>query len=144
MRGMTQERYELELGVLQRKLAPNLYRFFDLDTDEPYVVFGARTNRGNVYTLRIELEDFPENIPKVFVTRMLKDKKGNDLDSCSACMHTLTSEHGRTRICHFGFDSWHPEVSLYKVFIKSRLWLEMYEQHLRTGKDIDYYLNHQE
>ena len=141
---MTNERYLAEQSVLRNKLAPNLFKFLDMGTRTPHLVLAARTNRGNVYTLRIELEDFPENIPKVFVTRMLKDKKGNDLDSCSACMHTLTSEHGRTRICHFGFDSWHPEVSLYKVFIKSRLWLEMYEQHLRTGKDIDYYLNHQE
>lgn len=140
---MTRERYELEIGVLQRKLAPNLYRFFDLNTTSPYAVFAARTNRGNVYTLRIELADFPEDIPKVFVTRMLKDRTGNDLDSCSARMHTLASENGRTRICHYGFDSWHPKVSIYKVFVKSRLWLEMYEQHLATGYDIDYYLNHQ-
>ena len=34
-------------------------------------------------------------------------------------------------------------VSIYKIYIKCRLWLEMYEAHLRTGKNIDFFLNHQ-
>ena len=74
---------------------------------------------------------------------MLKNKMGVDLDSPSASMHTLTSENGWTRICHYGTNSWTPNVSLYKVYVKCRLWLEMYETQLRTGKNIDYYLNHQ-
>ena len=65
------------------------------------------------------------------------------MNSPSASMHTLSSENGWTRICHYGCNSWTPNVSLYKVYIKCRLWLEMYETHLRTGKPIDYYLNHQ-
>ena len=140
---MDSERYASELLVLQQKLPPNLYRFMDMDTESPYLVAGTRTNRGNVYTLRIELAFFPQHLPKVFVSRMLSDRQGNLLDGPSSSMHTLPSENGRTRICHYGSDSWTPMVSLYKIYVKCRLWLEMYEQHLATGHPIDYYLNHQ-
>ena len=140
---MDSERFSLELQVLRQKLPPNLFRFRDLDTAWPYLVIGARTNRGNVYTLRIELENFPNGVPAVFVTRMLLDHNGNPLSDASATMHTLPSENGRTRLCHYGFDSWTPMVTLYKIYVKCRLWLEMYELHLQTGHNIDYYLNHQ-
>ena len=140
---MDNARYGLELQVLQQKLPPNLYRFCDMDKPAPYLLAGARTNRGNVYTLRIELAEFPQEIPKVFVTRMLQDRAGRPLSGASASMHTLPAEGGRTRLCHFGYDSWTPLVSLYKIYVKCRLWLEMYELHLQTGRPIDYYLNHQ-
>ena len=138
---MDNNRYQAELRVLQNKLAPNLYKFIDMDKELPYVVMAARTNRGNVYTLRIELDRFPNEIPKVFVLKMLKTKHGRSMNDCSASMHTLTSEHGWTRICHYG-SSWTPKISIYKVYVRCRLWLEMYEQHLKTGNPLDYYLDH--
>ena len=103
----------------------------------------GRTNSGNIYTLRIELDAFPESVPKVFVTKMLYDKFGLPLDTGNAAMHVLRSENGCTQICHYSSSSWTNRVSLYKVYIKCRLWLEMYEAHLRTGEPIDYYLKHQ-
>jgi len=137
-------RYQAELGLLSRKFPVNAFRFFNTASDtECYLRIGAKTNSGNVYTLHMDLGTFPMSQPKVFVTRMLKDKKGENLDHPSASMHTLGSEKGWTRICHYGPSSWTPNVSLYKVYVKCRLWLEMYEAHLRTGKPIDYYLNHQ-
>lgn len=138
---MDNKRYQAELKVLQRKLAPNLYKFIDMDTELPYIVMAARTNRGNVYTLRIELDEFPNEIPKVFVMKMLKTRDGQSMNSCSASMHTLASEHGWTRICHYG-NSWTPHKSIYLVYVRCRLWLEMYEQHLKTGNPLDYYLDH--
>ena len=141
---MDSERLKAEKQVLEKKLPSNAYRFMDMDTDLPYIVIGAKTNRGNIYTIRIELDEFPNDIPKAFVTKMLKTKSGSPMSGCSASMHTLTSEHGFTRICHYGFDSWTPMVSIYKIYVKCRLWLEMYELHLQTGNDMDYYLNHQE
>jgi len=141
---MDAERLKAEKLVLEKKLPSNAYRFMDMDTDLPYIAMGAKTNRGNIYTVRIELDEFPNDIPKAFVTKMLKTKSGSPMSGCSASMHTLTSEHGFTRICHYGFDSWTPMVSIYKIYVKCRLWLEMYELHLQTGNDMDYYLNHQE
>lgn len=133
----------MELQVLRHYLPDNTFRFFDMGTSSPYLLMGMITNSGNPYTIRINLENFPENIPEVYVTRMLRTSSGSSMDSCSASMHTLSSRYGFTRICHYGSGSWKPNVSLYKVFVKCRLWIEMYELHLKTGKTIDYYLNHQ-
>jgi hypothetical protein len=138
---MDERRYQAELNVLQKKLASNLYRFIDMDKELPYIVMAARTNRGNIYTLRIELDEFPNDIPKVFVMKMLKTKDGHPMNDCSASMHTLSSEHGWTRICHYG-SSWTPSISIYKVYVRCRLWLEMYEQHFKTGNPLYYYLDH--
>lgn len=140
---ITNDRLELEKSVLERKLPSNAYKFMGIGTEKPYLVIAAKTNRGNIYTLRIELDKFPNEIPKAFINKMLKDKHGDLMNGISAAMHTLSSEDGRTRICHYGSDSWTPNVSLYKVYVKCRLWLEMYELHLDNGNDIDYYLNHQ-
>ena len=140
---MTQQRLEMEKSVLQRHLPSNIYVFKDLSTSNPYVLMAARTNRGNIYTIRIDLGQFPNSVPHAFVTKMLKDKKGRPMDSTSGSMHTLSSEHGYTRICHYGSESWTPNVSIYKIYIKCRLWLEIYELHLQNGKPMDYYLNHQ-
>lgn len=141
---ITAERLELEKSVLERKLPNNAYKFMGIGTSNPYLVIAAKTNRGNIYTLRIELNEFPNEIPKAFINKMLYTKNGSQMNECSAAMHTLTSENGRTRICHYGYDSWTPNVALYKVYVKCRLWLEMYELHLDNGKPIDYYLNHQD
>ena len=143
---MDKDRYNAERSLLARKFPANAFRFFNMEegaSGEQYLRIGARTNSGNVYTLHMSLDGFPFAQPKVFVTRMLKDSKGNDMNSASSAMHTLTAERGWTRICHYGPASWTPAVSLYKVYVKCRLWLEMYEAHLRTGKPLDYYLNHQ-
>ena len=140
---MTPERLTEEKSVLQRYLPSNTYVFKDLATSSPYILMAAKTNRGHVYTLRIDLASFPNSLPPAFVTRMLKTRDGDEMDGASASMHTLSSDHGYTRICHYGSSSWAPNVSIYKVYVKCRLWLEMYELHLQTGQDISYYLNHQ-
>lgn len=140
---MEQRRYNAEVEILKDRIGENLFRFSNRGKPDEYAVFGARTNRGNVYTLRIELAGFPDDIPDVYVTKMLKDRDGNDLDEISADMHTLEPKNGWTHICHHGGASWTPRISLYKVYVKCRLWLEMYELHLQTDKPLDYYLNHQ-
>ena len=140
---MDQSRYQAELSVLQRKLPSSWCHFEGIGTSSPTLRIAARTNGGNLYTLHFDLAGFPMAAPKVFVTRMLTKKDGTRMDSPSSSMHTLTSENGWTRICHYGCSSWTPNVSLYKVYIKCRLWLEMYEAHLRTGHPIDYFLSHQ-
>lgn len=136
---MTQDRFNAELNVLRRKLGENIFHFDGMRS----VKMAARTNKGNVYTLHMDLCGFPNAIPKVFVTKMLYSKSGTPLNSVSGPMHTLSSENNWTRICHYGSNAWTPMVSIYKIYIKCRLWLEMYEAHLETGNNIDYYLKHQ-
>lgn len=141
---MTASRYHAEVDALQRSLPSNMFKFFDMDSDKPYVKMVAITNSKNMYTLRIDLDQFPESIPKVFITKMLKSKYGVDLNSPSHEMHTLGSEHGYTRICHYGNTSWAPNVALNKVYLKCRVWLEAYEAHLKTGDNIADYLGNQD
>ena len=102
---MDAQRLQMEKMVLARKLPSSAYVFKDMGTSNPYVVIGAITNSKNVYTIRIDLDSFPNSVPKAFVTKMLFNKDGNRMDSASAPMHTLTSEHGFTRICHYGTNS---------------------------------------
>ena len=141
---ITNDRLNAEVAVFNyNHVPPAIYRFMDLQTTKPYLAIAARTNQHNLYTLRIELDKFPNEVPKVFVTRMLHDRRGNEMDDVSASMHTLSGEHGWTRICHYGSHSWNPGVTLFKIYAKCRLWLEAYEGHLATGRDIDYWLKHQ-
>ena len=139
---MDDKRFNAEYAVLAKHLPENLFRFERKDRTL-WLKAAARTNRGNVYTLAFDLSAFPSGVPMVYVTQMLKDKAKRDLDRPDGGMHVLASDHGWTRICHYGAQSWTPMVSLFKVYVKCRLWLEMYELHLQTGKPIDYYLNHQ-
>ena len=135
----------MERAVLARKLPPNTYHFCNMQTDCPFLAVAARTNNGNIYTVRIELMSFPDQVPAAGVTRLLNDRMGNPLDTCNGLMHVLNCDwQGGTRICHYGPRSWTPNVSLYKVFIKCRLWLELYELHLQTGKPIDHFVVHQQ
>jgi hypothetical protein len=141
---MDQQRLAIEMAVLNKYLTPNLFKFQELGTPNEHIVMAARTNRKNIYRLYIKLADFPLQKPEVYVAQTLKDKWGHVLPEFSGKMHTLGTwqEKGWTQICHYG--AWNPDVAIYKIYIKCRLWLEMYELHLQTGKPIDYYLNHQQ
>lgn len=139
---MTPERLQLEKQVLASKLPGNIYRFMDMDQPEPYLIMAAKTNRGKIYTIKIMLNEFPNSKPEVYVNKMLYTKTGRAMDSPSAHMHTLSSRNDCTQICHYGDNAWTPMLSLYKVYVRCRLWLEIYDLHLETGNDMDYYLDH--
>lgn len=140
---MTAGRYHAEIEALSLSLPPNMFKFCDMDTEKPYLKMAVLTNSKKLYTLRVDLDQFPESIPKVFVTQMLKSKDGKDLNGPSHEMHTLSSEHGFTRICHYGNSSWRPDVALNKVYLKCRVWLEAYEAHLQSGDNLCDYLGTQ-
>ena len=137
---MDQIRFELEKAVLEKKLPPNMYMFREMETPNAHLLIGARTNAKNVYTLKRMLNDFPSSVPSVYTTKPLKDRRGQDLE-VSHELHNYGTTDGKTRICHYPDCSWSPRVSLYKVYIKCRLWLECYEIYLRTGQSIDTLIN---
>ena len=139
---MSSERRELEEQVLRKYLPSTAYKFMDMYSSMPYIRLAVKTKNKKYYTLHIELQDFPNSIPKVFVTTMLKTRGGENMSSPSASMHTLSSEHGWTRICHYGTNAWNPYISIFKVYVRCKLWLEVYELHLQTGNTMDYYLAH--
>lgn len=137
---MDNTRLNLEKAVLESKLPSNMYMFREMGTPNAHLLIGARTNSKNVYTLKIMLKDFPSSVPEVYTTKPLKDRYGHDLE-VSHELHNYGSSDGKTRICHCPSSSWTPRVSLYRVYIKCRLWLECYEIYLRTGQSIDALIN---
>lgn len=84
---MDDKRLEAEKQVLSSKLPSNSYRFMDMSTSCPYIVMAAKTNSGNVYTVRIDLANFPNSKPEAFVRKMLYTLKsaryGNNLKLAS-------------------------------------------------------------
>lgn len=140
---MDNNRKNMEEQVLKYYLPANMFRFRNIGTDKPYLEAAVRTNDGSTYLLYFDLTPFPASKPRVFVEKMLSTKNGEPMDSASASNHTLTSWNGWTQLCHYNDSAWTPDVTLWKVYLKCRLWLEMYRAHLRTGKNMDYFLNHQ-
>lgn len=137
------QRKNIEEQVLAYYLPSNMYRFRNIGTNQPYLEAAVQANDGATYLLYFDLAPFPNAKPKVYVEKMLTTKSGSPMDSASAPNHTLTSWNGWTQLCHYNDAAWSPDVTLWKVYLKCRLWIEMYRAHLRTGKPMDYYLNHQ-
>ena len=112
------------------------------------VVCELATNSGNSYTLWIRLgEAFPNKPPMMYVVhpKPLLDCRGRKLSSIGASreMHLFVRDkNGHPQICHYNDAYWTPNVTLYKVLQKGRLWLEAYELHKAKGRDIDRYLRH--
>ena len=68
----------------------------------------------------------------------LKKRDGNELEGYAD--HTLGSQDGCTKICHFRPELWKDNNTLYQVVMKGLIWLEAYEAHLRTGASLSKYL----
>ena len=105
-----------------------------------------KSNADREYTLRIYIPaDFPNSCPALVVVSppKLLLKNGRRLPQISDSFHTLEDMDGFHRICHFYPPDWTPDITLYQVFMKGRLWIEAYEAHLETGEDMDVYLGEQ-
>lgn len=141
---MDYQRKQLEEQVISHYMGgTKSFAFGDLNTLNPYLRIAARTNSGNVYVLRMELEGYPGRKPNVYVECMLRDCHGKLMNAASSQNHTLTPHsNGWTQICHYHPDAWQPNMSLWMVYVRSVLWLNIYEQTLRTGNDMEYYLKH--
>ncbi len=111
-----------------------------------YIELNMTTNAKEIYTLRLYIPtDLPNSAPQLYVYKYLRDSSYKNLADLgvSAVMHTLGPKDGYVQICHYHPSKWTPNVTFYKVFMKARLWLEAYEAHLLSGKNLDQYLKHQ-
>ena len=142
---MDQERINKERMVLAYYLSGgNLFEFVGLNTSTPYLRIVAQTNNNHIFVLRMYLNNYPYEKPSVYVEMMLKDCHGRDMNSASSTNHTLSPHsNGWTQICHYHPEAWRPDLSLWLVYLKCLLWLNIYEETLRTGEDMEYYLKHQ-
>lgn len=141
------ERLDVEKATLS-KMPGIRFQFQSWNDERCGVVCEVRTNAGNCYTLWIRVgRAFPNKPPKMYVLdpKPLRDYRGKELSSIgeSGSMHLRQADrHGHPQICHYHDSSWTPNVTLYKVVGKGRLWLEAYDLHRKTGKGIDHYLRH--
>lgn len=138
------QRYRLALE--QQILLHNMPDFAFYDTTGDAYVFGEWTSsQGNTYGLHISIpEAFPDACPSSYITDpspligrdMPIDDYGNSHD-----MHCWTSDReGWTKICTYKPESWSADHSIEKVIQKSLLWIEAYESHMSTGRDIAQFL----
>lgn len=141
---MDNQRKRLEEQVITHYMGNNgAFSFSDLDTPTPYLRIAARTNSGKIYVLRIELTDYPAKIPNVYVECMLKDCNGQLMNFADTTNHTLSPHpKGWTHICHYHPDAWRPDMSLWMVYVRCLLWLNIYEQSVIAGKPLEFYLKH--
>lgn len=139
---MTPQRLKIETTILE-KFFPNKFKFENLNQSNEYLDVGVKVQSGKVYRLKIVLaKDYPNAMPAVYITYPLPlyKKDGSRIAGASHDMHTLTNDNDNIQICHYRSEKWHLNVTLYKVILKARVWLEAYEGHLRTGKPVDDYL----
>lgn len=140
---MTQARFNDENMILSHYLGPKAFAFSGLNTLQPVLKAVVKTNNGKVYVLHYNLSNFPAAKPSVYVTQMLYTKNGEPMNSPSAPNHTLDSWNGWTQLCHYSSDQWTTDITLWHIYLKCRVWLEVYQTHLRTGRTMDSILKHQ-
>ena len=141
---MDAQRLEMEKSIVAHYMKnPNSYMFGDVYTATPYLRIVAQTNTHTPYVLRIEFPNYPNEKPAAYVECMLKDHNGQLMNTASAPNHTLSPHrNGWTQICHYHPSAWKPNMSLWMVYIRCVMWLNIYEQTLRSHQPMEYYLNH--
>ena len=63
---MDQLRLSQENAVISHYMNGKGYEFGNTGSDCPYLRIAARSNSGNVYVLRIEMEDYPDVKPNAY------------------------------------------------------------------------------
>jgi len=88
---MTEERVKTEYVILQTKLKDKQFRFLDFNTAKPNLVVALQTNSEKVYTIKVDLSEFPNSVPGAFITnpRPLKTITGEPMLEASHDLHTL-------------------------------------------------------
>ena len=99
------------------------------------------------YNVIVEIpENYPHEMPRCFLgdsSLRFKDgtlvtQKGTNSD-----YHVLETVNGRAQICHGRKSRWSSNGSLASVFVKAFMWIEAYENHLKSGRPLSYYLKEQ-
>lgn len=135
-------RIESERNVLSYYLPSNSFQFKKDENDTMHLESVVKTNDGSDFILYIDLKDFPKSMPCVYVEQILYDHTGEAMDKASIDNYTGEAKDDKwTQLIIFDEDNWHNDTTLWKIYILSRIWLEAYKNHLKTGKLIREYLN---
>ena len=129
----------LEHNILQEEGFTQFSVYLDRSTDTYSASGTTFSNAGYRYGLWIPIpQGFPYQRPPMYVTEPfpLRMRDGSLISALgiSHQMHTLTPHpNGMVQICHWRDARWHSGIVLQKVFLKSLIWIEAYEQHIATG-----------
>jgi ubiquitin-protein ligase len=140
---MDKQRYKIEYAILERNFK-NRFVFKEVG-DKLILDLGLKSSEGHVYRLEVALpSDYPASIPQVIVTypNELYTYRGEPLVDISPShfMHTLNPVDGCVQLCHYKMENWHSNVTLYKIALKCLIWIEAYENHLKSGRPLTDYL----
>jgi hypothetical protein len=135
------QRLYLEHQILQQEGFTQFSVYHDQRTDTYYASGFALSNAGRRYGLHVSIPPrFPHERPPMYVTEPypLRMADGGIVSALGVShkMHTLAPENGYVQICHWRDARWHAGILLHKVFLKGLIWIEAYEQHLATGRDL--------
>ena len=141
---MQQRRLQLEKKILS-KYFPSFHWVNQYDPENTVVEGNIITNSRNLYSLKTFVPpDYPNSMPDLVITYPfpVKGHFGKKLTEygCSSTMHLLTPINDCPAICHY--NEWSPELTVYLVIVKGRIWLEALDGHVKTGQPLDYYLPH--
>lgn len=135
-------RLALEHKVLQEEGFDQFSVYWYRSTDSYEASGVASSNSGRAYSLAIPIPSgYPQQRPPMYLTDpcplLMADGSRISALGTSHNMHTLSpSSSGQVQICHWRDNRWHSGILLRKVFLKGLLWIEAYEQHLKTGRPL--------
>lgn len=136
------QRLALEHQILQNE-GFTQFGVYHYATYDSYNASGtATTSSGRSYQLFCIIPPgYPSERPSLYITdpKPLLNYHGAAISGLgvSHAMHTLEPHSaGWVQICHWRSARWHAGIVLQKVFLKALLWLEAYEHHLATGRDL--------
>ena len=138
-------RLALEEKIMSRELGN--FMFCDRVCNT-YVQGLQTTSSCNLYELRLTFPAYyPDQRPSLYVTypkALRKYRSCETLDSLgtSHAFHILgRGPDGSLELCHFNADEWDASKTCVAVLMKGIIWCELYDAHLGTGKDIDYFVS---
>jgi len=131
-------RLKLEVQALNKTFPTNKKR---LSTTEATMLYK------NKYTVLVTMsEAYPNEMPRCYLANKdLRFRNGGLVKNMGTSheYHLLETVNGRAQICHGKKSHWKPNKSLASVFVKAFMWIEAYENHLKTGNSLDTYLRTQ-
>lgn len=129
--------------ALVKKYFPGFSLSYDHNGNPYFAGWTGTRGRRNNYKLRLELSEFfPDSEPDLFVEspRTLPMFDGSQINSLgtSHYYHVHANKNGYVKICHT--DDWDSSCTCVMALLRGVLWVDGYENHLRTGETIHQYL----
>jgi hypothetical protein len=136
------QRLIVEHQILQREGFTQFSVYHQTASDTYYASGEASSNAGYKYDFWIPIPSgFPQQRPPLYIIKphplLMADRAPISALGVSHKMHTLAPHPtGYVQVCHWRDNRWHSGIVLQKVFLKGLIWIEAYEQHIATGRDL--------